>query len=138
MGPEPDTDTQRIIGCAMKVHRVLGPGFLEVVYQNALAHELSKSGFSVECHRRIKVMYDGIHVGDYVADMLVGGGVIIENKAVEKLATIHEVQLVHYLTATGLDVGLLINFGSPRLQFKRKTRLYQRMRSPVSPIVLMF
>ena len=83
-------------------------------------------------------MYDGIHVGDYVADMLVGGGVIIENKAVEKLATIHEVQLVHYLTATGLDVGLLINFGSPRLQFKRKTRLYQRMRSPVSPIVLMF
>ena len=117
--------TQRIIGCAMQVHNVLGPGFLESVYQNALAHELRKAGLRVECERQLSVTYDQIVVGLFSADMVVEEAVLIENKAVQALATAHEVQLVNYLTATGIDVGLLINFGGNRLEFKRKHRLYK-------------
>ena len=113
----------------MTVHRALGPGFLESVYQNALAHELRKSGIEVECEKKIRVMYDGIAVGEFCADMLVQGCVLIENKAVQAIIVSHEVQLVNYLTATGIEVGLLLNFGSDRLQFKRKTRTY-RPRQP--------
>ena len=116
--------SKQIIGCAMTVHRTLGPGFLESVYQNALAHELRKSGLCVECEKKISVVYDGIVVGDFSADMLVGGVVLIENKAVQALALAHEVQLVNYLTATRIDVGLLLNFGSIRMEFKRKSRTY--------------
>jgi GxxExxY protein len=117
--------TQTIIGCAMAVHRTLGPGFLESVYQNALAHELRKAGLSTECEKRLSVTYDGVVVGDFCADMLVQDCVLIENKAVQFLSPSHEVQLVNYLTATGIDVGLLFNFGADRLQFKRKTRRYR-------------
>jgi GxxExxY protein len=116
--------TKKIIGCAMKVHGTLGSGFLESVYQNALALELRKAGMKVECEKRIQVTYDGVVVGDFVADMLVNDHVLIENKAVQVLATAHEVQLVNYLTATGIDIGLLLNFGAERLEFKRKTRIY--------------
>jgi GxxExxY protein len=121
--------TQRIIGCAMKVHSTLGPGFLESVYQRALAHELQKTGLRVECEKPISVTYDGTIVGDFCVDMLVEGKVMIENKAVQALATAHEVQLVNYLTATGIEIGLLLNFGGARLEFKRKTRVYCRKRS---------
>ncbi|HUW24959.1 MAG TPA: GxxExxY protein [Gallionella sp.] len=117
--------TQKIIGCAMKVHGTLGTGFLESVYQNALALELRKAGMKVECEKRIQVTYDGVVVGDFVADMLVNDHVLIENKAVQVLATAHEVQLVNYLTATGINIGLLLNFGAERLEFKRKTRIYR-------------
>ena len=116
--------TQTIIGCAMTVHRTLGPGFLESVYQNALAHELRKSGLAVECEKSIRVLYDGVPVGMFVADMIVENQVLIENKAVQAIVSGHELQLVNYLTATGLDIGLLLNFGSSRLQVKRKTRIY--------------
>lgn len=118
--------TQKIIGCAMTVHSALGPGFLESVYQNALAHELRKSGFEVECEKRLQVTYDGVVVGDFSADMLINGIVLIENKAVQTLAPAHEVQLVNYLTATGIEIGLLLNFGASRLEFKRKTRTYRK------------
>ena len=114
--------TGRIIGCAMTVHRALGPGFLESVYQNALVHELGKAGLVVECHRPVAVTYDGVAVGRFTVDMLVGGVVLVENKAVRALAPGHEVQLVNYLTATGIEIGLILNFGSERLEFKRKTR----------------
>ena len=117
--------TERIIGCAMTVHRILGPGFLESVYQNALAHELRKAGLEVECERRIQVTYDGVVVGEFSADMLVQQSILIENKAVQALVPAHEVQLVNYLTATGIEIGLLINFGAERLEFKRKTRTYR-------------
>jgi GxxExxY protein len=117
--------TEKVIGCAIIVHRTLGPGFLESVYQNALAHELRKAGLEVECGRRIQVAYDGAVVGDFAADMLVQKMLLIENKAVKALVPPHEVQLVNYLTATGIEIGLLINFGSERLQFKRKTRTYR-------------
>lgn len=117
--------TQRIIGCAMKVHQALGPRFLESVYQNALAHELRKCGLRVECERPLEVTYDGVVVGNFVTDMLVQECVLIENKAVQALAAAHEVKLVNYLTATGIDIGLLLNFGAHKLEFKRKHRIYR-------------
>jgi GxxExxY protein len=117
--------TKKIIGCAMKVHSPLGPGFLESVYQKALAHELRKAVLKVECERPIAVHYDGVIVGDFSADMLVEGRVLPELKANQALAPANEVQLVNYLTATGLEVGLLLNFGRERLEFKRKTRTYR-------------
>ena len=128
--------TGRIIGCAMEVHRTLGNGFLESVYQNALAHELKKEGLDVECEVPLRVIYDGVVVGEFAADMLVNGKVIVENKAVQRLCSAHEVQLVNYLTATGVDVGLLLNFGAPELEFKRKYRLYEKGSSPhpVNPV----
>jgi GxxExxY protein len=117
--------TALIIGCAMKVHSALGPGFLESVYENALAHELRKAGLEVECQKAIVVIYDGIIVGEFSPDMFVEDAVIVENKAVLALHPANEVQLVNYLTATGVGVGLLLNFGSARLQFKRKHRTHR-------------
>lgn len=117
-----DVLSRRVIGCAIQVHRTLGAGFVESVYQKALAHELGKAGIGVECERRIRVYYDGVDVGDFVADMVADGVLLIENKAVQALQTAHEVQLVNYLTATGVDSGLLLNFGSARLEVKRKYR----------------
>jgi GxxExxY protein len=114
--------TERIIGCAMQVHSTLGPGFLESVYEKALAHELGKAGLRVECQKPITVTYDGITVGEFFADMVVEDSVMVENKAVQALHPVNEVQLVNYLTATRVAVGLLLNFGSDRLQFKRKHR----------------
>jgi len=117
--------TEKMIGCAMKVHQALGPGFLESVYQKALAHELCKAGLAVECEKAIQVLYDNVIVGDFSADMLVEGTVMVENKSVQALVAGHEVQLVNYLTATGIEVGLLLNFGSASLEIKRKTRIYR-------------
>ena len=121
-----DELTGKIIGCAMKVHRTLGSGFLESVYQNALAYELQKAGLTIECEVPIKVFYDGVDVGEYFADMLVEKQVIVENKAVEQLCPAHEVQLVNYLTATEYDLGLLFNFGATSLQYKKKFRVYRK------------
>ncbi|TVQ10954.1 MAG: GxxExxY protein [Balneolaceae bacterium] len=118
--------TQTIIGCAMKVHRTLGPGFLELVYQRALVHELKKAGLAAECERKLAVVYDGVVIGEFAADLIVEGIVLIENKSVVQLTRAHEVQIVNYLTATGLKIGLLLNFGSDRLQFKRKYRDYRQ------------
>jgi GxxExxY protein len=118
----------------MAVHGALGPGFLESVYQNALAHELRKAGLKVECERKIQVRYDGVVVGDFCCDMLVEDLVLIENKAVQALASAHEVQLVNYLTATGIEIGLLLNFGAPRLEYKRKTRTYRPKSAPPESI----
>ncbi|MFN2399091.1 MAG: GxxExxY protein [Gemmatimonadaceae bacterium] len=90
-----------------------------------LAHEMGAVGLAVECGKRIQVRYDRVIVGDFFADMLVDDCVLIENKAVRALIPSHEAQLVNYLTATGVEIGLLLNFGSERLQFKRKTRVYR-------------
>ncbi len=113
----------RVIGLAMKVHSTLGPGFLESVYQKALAHELEKAGVKFEAEKPLKVLYDGILVGEFVADLLVERELIVELKAILALATTHEVQTVNYLAATGKDIGLLMNFGAERLEFKKKFRL---------------
>jgi GxxExxY protein len=106
----------------MKVHRALGPGFLESVYLNALAFELRKAGLSAELNKRITVRYESVIVGDFLADLLINDVLICELKAIITLTKADEVQLVNYLTATNRDFGLLFNFGSASLQFKRKHR----------------
>ena len=118
-----------VIGAAMKVHRVLGPGFLEAVYLNALAHELLTCGYSIRTQVPLEVRYDDIVVGNYIADLAIDDALIIEIKAVQALAKAHEAQLVNYLTATRVDVGLLLNFGAQSLEFRRKTRLYVPLNS---------
>lgn len=111
--------TSKIIEAAYTVHNTLGFGFLEKVYQNALVIELVKRGMKADSEKPIKVFYEGQVVGDYVADVVVDDKVILELKAVKELSDIHEVQLVNYLKATGMEVGLLINFG-PSVKIKRK------------------
>ncbi|MEP6603824.1 MAG: GxxExxY protein [Spartobacteria bacterium] len=113
----------QIIGAAMKVHSTLGPGFLESVYQNALIWELRKLGIKAEAERAITVRDDGQIVGAFTADILVNDSTIVELKAGLAIAKVHEVQLVNYLVATGLDEGVLLNFGAARLEFKKKLRL---------------
>jgi GxxExxY protein len=117
--------TRTVIGSGMKVHRIMGPGYLESVYKNALTLELRARGLRVDREVHFSVHYEGSVVGDYSADMFVEGCILVEAKAVRVLAPKHEAQLVSYLTATRLDVGLLINFGSERLEVKRKTRTYR-------------
>jgi len=111
--------TGKIIECAFKVHNNLGFGFLENVYRNALMIELTKADLSAEMERRIQVSYDGQVVGDYVGDIVVEDKVILELKSVKEPHPAHEAQLVNYLKATGLEIGLLINFGE-RVDIKRK------------------
>jgi len=122
--------TEKIIGCAMKVHSTLGPGFLESVYHSALAHELRKEGLEVECEKAISVKYDGIVVGEFSADILVEGMIVVELKANQALCAADEVQLVNYVVATGVETGLLLNFGAESLEFKRKFRTYRPKQPP--------
>lgn len=112
----------QIIGRAMKVHRTLGPGFLESVYQKALLYELIKLGLKVESERLIQVRYEGVVVGDFKVDLIVNDELLVELKAVSGIAVEHEVQLVNYLAATNRDIGLLVNFGGRNLEFKKKFR----------------
>jgi GxxExxY protein len=111
--------TSRIIECAYKVHNELGFGFLESVYQNALLIELTKSGLKAEKEKPIKITYSGQIIGDYFADVVVEDKVILELKAVKEIHPKHEAQLVNYLKATGMEIGLLINFGQS-VEIKRK------------------
>lgn len=117
--------TGQIIGCAMRVHQVLGPGFLESVYEQSLMIELRKLGLSCEHQCPLAVKYDGLVVGEFVVDVYVEHSVIVELKAVRELAAVHEVQLVNYLKATGCENGLLLNFGAVSLQMKRKFLKYR-------------
>jgi len=121
-GGQSDPLTQKVIGEAMHVHRVLGPGFLESVYQNALLLRLQKIGVKAICQHPLSVNFEGTIVGQFLVDILVEDKLILELKAVTTLSTAHEVQLVNYLTATGMEVGLLINFGAKSLEVKRKNR----------------
>jgi GxxExxY protein len=102
-----------------KVYNTLGFGFLEKVYEKALMIELSKNGLNVERQKPIKVFYDNIIVGEYFADILVGDSIILELKASECIVEEHELQLINYLKATEIEIGLLLNFGK-RPEFKRK------------------
>ena len=121
---------KKIIGFAMKVHGKLGPGFSERVNQNALVVECSRAGLEIEAFKEIKVLYEGVTVGEFVADMFVreaesGEVLLIENKAVSMLIKSHSYQLVNYLNATETDNGLLLNFGGDSLEFRTKTRRYR-------------
>ena len=111
--------TEQIIGAAFEVHGVLGYGFLEKVYENALLAELCKRGVKAETQKAIKVKYKDVIVGDYVADVVVDNKVIVELKSEGEYNNMHEAQLLNYLKATGIKVGLLINFGRKKCEFRR-------------------
>jgi len=111
--------TEKIIGCAYQVSNTLGCGFLEKVYENALAYELEKSGFSVVQQQRVNVYYDEQIVGEYVADLVVADQVLVEIKSARGLDNAHLAQCLNYLRATGLKLCLLMNFGPPRVEIKR-------------------
>jgi GxxExxY protein len=114
--------SEKIIGCAYRVYNKMGYGFLESVYEKCLLVELHKAGLRAESQRAITVYYDGENVGDFVADIVVEDTIIVELKSVRQLTTAHEVQVVNYLTATGKEVGLLLNFGERKVEVKRKVR----------------
>ena len=108
-----------IVGAAMEVHRKLGPGFLEAVYQAALARELSLRGISFEQFKRLTVKYKEVIVGEYIADLVVDEKTILEIKATSTIHPKHIAQSVNYLTATGLRLAIILNFGAESLQFER-------------------
>ena len=111
--------TEKIIGFGFEVHNELGGGFLERVYENALTYLLRASGFNVDQQKKLTIRFRGIVVGDYVADMVVDNKVLVEIKAGSGLDQAHTAQCLNYLKATGMRVGLLLNFGPHKLQFKR-------------------
>ena len=114
--------TETIIGCAYTVYNTLGFGFLESVYEKSLIVELTKAGLSVKSQEPINVYYANEVVGDFIADIIVESSVIIELKSIQRLVQVHEVQLVNYLVATHIDIGLLINFSPDGVVIKRKFR----------------
>jgi len=115
--------TEKIIGLSYKVYNTLGFGFVESVYENALAIELKKAGFKIEKQKPIKVYYEGEPVGNFKADIIVNDLIILELKSVQTIIKEFEVQLVNYLTATLKPVGLILNFGPQKVDIKRKVRV---------------
>lgn len=111
-----DEIARKIIGAAIEVHRVLGPGYLESIYENALAVELEEIGLKVERQKCVHISYKGRDIGEGRIDILVEGEVIVELKTVDALAPIHTAQVISYLKATELQLGLLINFNIPLLK----------------------
>jgi GxxExxY protein len=111
--------TDRIIKSAIEVHKNLGPGFLENIYENALILELKQQGLKVEDQKLIPIAYKGIFVGEHRVDLLIENEVIVENKTVKDFDDIHQAQLLSYLKATGKRVGLLLNFAKTKIDVKR-------------------
>ena len=114
--------TGAIIGCAFEVINELGSGFLESVYEKAMMIALSDAGLSVQSQKSVRVLFRGKPVGDFFADLVVEEKVIVELKSVKALIPEHEAQTINYLNATDIEVGLLINFGKPKLEFRHFTR----------------
>ncbi len=111
--------TYKIIGLGMQVHRTLGHGFLEKVYENALMVLFRQSGLFAEQQVPIKVVFEGVVVGDYFADILVDKRVILELKACDRIMDIHKAQALNYLKATGIDLALIVNFGARSFEHHR-------------------
>jgi GxxExxY protein len=111
--------TEKIIGCAYHVLNTLGAGFLEKVYENALAVSVSRMGLSVEQQRRVEVNFENVIVGEYFADLLIEGQVIVEIKAAKSISDAHIAQTLNYLKATGMRVALILNFGTTKLGVRR-------------------
>lgn len=111
--------TYKVLGCCFEVYNVLGYGFLEKVYQNALFEELKLNGIKAELEKPITVIYKEKNVGDYKADILVEDKIILELKAEKIYNKLHEAQLINYLKATGIKVGYLINFGQEKVEYQR-------------------
>lgn len=119
LGTEMEALTEKIIGAALAVSSTLGHGFLEAVYQKALLHELRQRSLAAQSHASFRVHYKGLDVGCYYADLIVERSVIVELKTVRSLMPIHVGQVVNYLKASGLPVGLLFNFAKPKLEWRR-------------------
>lgn len=117
--------TEKIIGCAYRVYNKMGFGFLESVYEKCMLIELNKAGLNADSQKPIKVYYDNETVGDFVADIIVNDTIILELKSVRRIIRAHEVQLVNYLVATRIEVGLLLNFGERNVDVKRKLRILE-------------
>jgi GxxExxY protein len=116
----PDSElTGKIIGCAMEVHRILGNGFQEKIYQRALAIEMTYQGISFSQEHEMNILYKGTHIGTRRVDFFVEGRIMLEIKAVIKLEDVHLAQAINYIEIYRLPIGLLINFGSRSLEFKR-------------------
>lgn len=113
--------TEKIIGCSMKVHNALGNGFQEVIYQRSLALELERQGLNFQREVWMPIFYEGTAVGNRRADFLVEDKIMIEIKALTQLENVHLAQALNYLEAYKLEIGLLINFGATKLQFRRLT-----------------
>ncbi len=128
-----DPLTHKIIGCAMNVHNVLGNGFQEVIYQRALAIELKEAGIEFICEQEMPIFYKGHEIGSRRVDFLIEHRVMVELKALIKLEEVHLAQGLNYLTAYDLEVGLLINFGSTKMEFKR---LFRKQQYLVHPSIL--
>ena len=114
--------TRAVVGCAFEVSNELGAGFLESVYESAMLVALKETGISAESQRSIEVTFRGQTVGTFYADLLVEDKVIVELKAAKAIAPEHQAQVINYLNATGIEVGLLLNFGNPKLEYKRFNR----------------
>ena len=114
--------TEKIIGCAYRVYNQMGYGFLESVYEKCLAIEFRKAGLAFDSQQAITVFYDDEIVGEFVADVIVEKRVIVELKSVRRVIRAHEVQLVNYLVATKIPVGLILNFGEEKVEIKRKVK----------------
>ena len=120
--------SEQIIGCAYAVSNGLGPGFLEKVYENALAHELRKAGLKVQPQAPVTIYYDGIVVGEFFADLLIESSILVELKAAKELNDVHLAQCLNYLKATRLKLCLLMNFSRPKLELRRIVNGLQEMK----------
>jgi GxxExxY protein len=109
----------KIVGCAMEVHSKLGPGFLEKVYENSLMVLFQREGIPAKQQMPIKVRFEGEIVGEYRADILVDDKIILELKMVDKIVDIHRAQMLHYLRATGIKLGMILNFGGKNFDYER-------------------
>jgi GxxExxY protein len=119
---EKEDITHKIIGCAYKVHKKLGYGFLESVYKKAMVIELNKAGLKCEEEKPLKVYYENEVIGEFYIDLFINDEIIVELKSIQNLSKEHEVQLVNYLNGLKKELGLLINFGSSGVEIKRKYR----------------
>jgi len=119
-----------VIGAAMEVHTVLGSGFLEAIYQAAFEKELSIRGIPFARKVNLPVSYKGDLIGEYEADLVVDEKIVVELKAISKLNSAHEAQAIHYLTATGLQLALLINFGASSLEYRRVVKTKKETKNP--------
>lgn len=126
--------TGKIIGCAMKVHSTLGNGFQEVIYQRCLAIEMEKQGLGFARELEMTIYYEGIDVGTRRVDFFVEGKIMVELKALTKLEDVHLSQALNYLEAYKMETGLLINFGSKSLEFKRVTNEHKMMKQQINEI----
>ena len=114
--------TEKIIACAYTVYNKMGYGYLESVYESCMLIELADVGLNTEAQKRLKVLYKGQIVGDFIADIIVNDAVIVELKSVSKIVKAHEIQLVNYLVSTGKPVGLILNFAKDKVEVKRKVK----------------